>query len=358
MPSSSSSIYDITQTFEQNATFGPFWSEKLPKLPARKPHYTFLGQKMNSLFGVSACPLTVNARYINLLSQLGYDLLTYKSVRSIEWRGNVFPHWMYVDAPKQLTSPDSNQKFTARFEPFGDQDPSMLNSFGIHSLKPEYWQEDFEVAQQKIQKGQLLILSLMPSPIPGQTLVDDGKKLAELANQTSAQVFEVNFACPNTDGGGGLIYDDLDLTFKICTAMKKVLGKKPLLVKVGYYKNQADLKKFMELNKDLIAGISTTNTYNMTVVDEENKQVLPGRPMAGVSGAAARTLSMAQAKNAVQFKKEMGLKDFVIIGTGGVTKPEHIQQYLDLGVDAVQTAVGAWADPFLASKYLKTVKEE
>lgn len=350
-----SPIYDIAKTFEENATFGPFWNEKLPSLSERQPKYSLLGQPLSSLFGVSACPLTFNARSIHLLSQLGYDILTYKSVRSVEWHGNVFPQWLYVDFNKQLDAKNQSETVKADFTSFGNDDTTMVNSFGIHSIKPEYWQADFELAQQKIGAGQVLILSLMFTPQQGQTLVDDGRKVAQFAAQTSAKIFEANFACPNTDGGLGLIYEDVDLSIKICIEMKKVLGDRPLLVKVGYYKNFDDLKKFMEMTKGVISGISGINTYSMKIVGKDDQQIFPGRPTAGISGAGVRNFGMEQAKKIVEFKKELHLNNFVVIGIGGVTKPEHISTYLDLGADAVQTAVGAWADPYLASKYLKTL---
>src|SRR5260221_408173 len=141
MPISQSPIYDINQTFEENATYGPFWNEKLPKLSQPKQKFDFLGYELNSLFGVSACPLTANARYVKLMSKLGYDIITYKSVRSIEWRGNKYPHFRYVDVHKQLTSESVMSTVTASAEAFGNQEPSMANSFGIHSVRPEYWQE-------------------------------------------------------------------------------------------------------------------------------------------------------------------------------------------------------------------------
>ncbi|MEO8581809.1 MAG: hypothetical protein ABI425_04540 [Patescibacteria group bacterium] len=347
-------LYDLTKTFEENIAYGPFWEGKLPKVPTSKHKKKFLGFSLNSPFGVAACPLTVNSRFISLMSKLGYDLLTYKSVRSVEWHGNPFPHWQHVNLKDQLTSFASNDAVVAGFNSFENTEPSMANSFGIQSIKPEYWQEDVDVTLSKLSTGQLLILSLMCTPKEGEKLVVDAKRLAKLANETKAKMFEINLACPNTDGGQGLIYDDIKHSLKLCTIMKKELGNKPLLVKVGYYQDQSAVKKFLEESKGIIAGISSTNTYTRKIVTDSGK---PGfdaaRPMAGVSGAAVRNLSMEQAEYIVKCKQELQLKNFVVVGIGGVTKPKHIDQYLDLGVDAVQTAVGAFANPMLAVEYKK-----
>jgi dihydroorotate dehydrogenase len=357
MPTTTSPIYDIKQTFEENVTYGPFWNERLPEVAklAKKSH--FLGHEVNSLFGVSACPLTANAKYVKLMSQLGYDIITYKSVRSIEWRGNKYPHFRYVDIREQLTSESVMETATASAEAFQNQEPSMANSFGIHSMRPEYWQEDVALAQSYLKPGQLMMLSLMFTPREGYSFAEDGRDIAKYAAQTPVEVFEVNLSHPNTAGGKMMIYEDADLAYEIFTQMKEELGNKKVIAKVGHYADVLVMKKFMKKTKGLIDGIAMENTFPMKIVDQESQEVFPGRSMAGVSGAAIRSNVLNQAKKAVQFKEELGLKDYVVIGIGGVTKPEHINQYLDLGVDAVQTAVGAWADPYLASKYKNSLQK-
>ena len=346
------SLYDLRQTFEENVTFGPFAPTKLPAVPSLPLKYSLLGKKLRSPFGIPACPMTVNARAVKLMSALGYDLLTYKSVRTVEWRGNPFPHWLHVDVAEPLTHPPTNPVM-ASFDPFTNKEITMANSFGIHSLTPEYWQADVNQAVDSLSAGQLLILSLMPTPLDGQTLVKDSSQLAKLGLETKAEVFEINLACPNTDKGKGLIHEDLVLTHKICTAVRKALGKKPLVVKVGYYQNPTMIKDFLSQNRDLIDGVATANTYPLPVQLPGGKEAFPGRPSAGVSGAGIRNLYLAQAKAFVRYKKELGLKNLALIGMGGVMKTSHIDQYLKLGVDAVQSAVGVWADPLLALKYKK-----
>ncbi len=352
MPLQNSPIYDIQQSFEQNATYGPFWNEEIAKTvnsPTLKT--SFLGFSLNSAFGVAACPISCNSRYVSLLSQLGYDLISYKSVRSQEWRGNPAPHWRYADLPQLLEQSAALQPVLVSTQPFPNQEVSMVNSFGIHSLKPEYWQADVVVTLSKLQPGQLLILSLMATPQPNQKLTDDAQKLGRLALQTGVEVFELNLACPNTDKGAGLIYEDIKLATQMCQAMKQALGDKKLLVKVGYYKDQLMMRSFMEQNVGIIDGIASINTGSGPIAQQDGKDVFPGRPTAGISGAAVRNIAMKQAQNLTQYKKELKLKDFAVIGIGGVTKPEHIDQYLDLGVDAVQSSVGIWDNPFLGQEY-------
>lgn len=345
-------LYDITKSFEENCTFGPYWDGKFPNLPKNHPKTLFLGFSLNAPFGIPACPLTVNARCIGVVSRLGFDLLTYKSVRSVEWHGNPFPHWFYVNAPKN-TDIQKKKEFTASSDRFWRQEPSMVNSFGIHSVKPEYWQKDFDRAQKNLLSGQLLILSMQTTPVSGINIIEDAKRLARLAKEVGARVVEINFACPNTDEGKGMIFDDIVLAPKVCEAMKRLLGKISLLIKVGFYKDDRTITELLLRTRGIIAGVSTVNTYPGKIVDKKGGDAFPNRPWGGVSGAVIRNLALAQAKTFVSLKRKLGLKKLAIIGIGGVTTPSHIKRYLNLGVDAVQSAVGAYVDPYLAYKYRK-----
>ena len=344
-------LYDNTKSFEFNATFGPFWNQEFPKINGKDKSISLFGNKLNSPFGIPACPLTANSRFIKTVSKLGYDLLTYKTMRSKEWYGHDLPNWIHIDQKNSLNKEELKKTIKSIQELVNEQEPTTANSFGVASPKPEYWIEDFNLANQNLKEGQLLILSLMTSPLEERSQLEDAEYLAKLANQTTANLVEINLACPNT-GAEGLIYQDLEASTKICKKMKKILKDKPLLVKVGYYSNQIYLKKFMEMTAGIIDGISSTNTYGMKVINEEGKASFgENRPIAGVSGAAIRNLSMHQAESFIQFKKELNLKDLILIGIGGATKPEHIEKYLEIGANAVQAAVGPWVNPWLAKEY-------
>lgn len=343
-------LYDITKSFEENITFGPFADLTIPPLKKTNKTFSFLGKKVSSLFGVAACPLTHGLRAVSLMSKLGYDIITYRSVRSMEWHGQPFPNWAYVSVPHQLSQKHFEKKILASSKPFTNQEVSMVNSFGIQSLKPKYWQEDFELARKRLQSHQILILSLMFTPETGKNIVKDAEVVANYGNETSADIFEINLAHPNS-GMKSLVYEDVNISIEICKKVKKILKKKKLLAKVSFYKNPNSLKEFMRKSMGIIDGITSSNTYPMNVVNKENKSYFPNRPKAALSGGAVRSLYMDQIRRIIEEKKDLQLKDFTVIGIGGVLKPLHIKQYLDLGVDAVQAAVGVFADPYLAQKY-------
>lgn len=348
-----SPIYDITKSLQENIQHGPFWSEPFPKkhLHSKRPSHTFLGLPLCFPFGVAACPLTINSKFTTLISSLGFDLITYKSVRSVKWKGNEFPNWLYADMPKSLKNAVIPSPVTAHSKPFPHQDISMVNSFGISSPSPKNWQEDVDKACDTLDTDQILILSLMLTPQNGEKLSVDASRLGELASKTKAKIFELDLSCPNSDEGSGSLYENVELSTRLCKIVGSKLQGRPLLAKVGYYKDSTVLRNFMAQSKGIIAGISTMNTLSIPVVLNNQQEAFPGRPTAGLSGSAIRQLAYEQLLALLTFKQELHLLDFVTICMGGVTRPGDIENYLKAGADAVQSVVGAWDNPYLAHEW-------
>ena len=73
-------VYRLDRTFEDNAASGPSFFGAYPKVPAT-PLKDFFGHVVGSRFGIAAS-LIMNARWFELYSRLGFDLLTYKTIRS------------------------------------------------------------------------------------------------------------------------------------------------------------------------------------------------------------------------------------------------------------------------------------
>ena len=63
---------------------------------------------------------------------------------------------------------------------------------------------------------------------------------------------------------------------------------------------------------------------------------------------------MSMVKRVVKIRQDLG-RDFVIVGTGGVTTPEDYHAYMNAGADAVMSATGAMWNPYLAKEILDTL---
>src|ERR1044072_9153618 len=95
--------YRFDRSFEQNAALGPAFAGATADVPAT-PMKDFFGHRVASRFGVAAS-LVMNERWLELYSRLGFDLLTYKTVRSRERIAHPVPNWLYVD--ESSLSPDA-----------------------------------------------------------------------------------------------------------------------------------------------------------------------------------------------------------------------------------------------------------
>jgi dihydroorotate dehydrogenase len=261
---------------------------------------------------------------------------------------------MFLKLKGQLKETDFGKRLTATMEsPSSVEEISITNSFGMPSRAPEIWQEDIQRAKKGLGAGQVLIASAVGTP-GEKDLAADYAKGAAMAAEAGSDIVEINLSCPNVVTGEGSVYTDPKFSSEISKAVKKVIGTKPLIIKIGYISDPDRLAKVVAANAPYVDAISGINTLSFEVVNEANGPALPGkgRLRSGVCGAAIRECAMAQAARVVDLKRKEKY-DFATIGVGGVMTTEHIRAYMDLGVDAVMSATGAMWDPLLAYKYWK-----
>jgi dihydroorotate dehydrogenase len=234
---------------------------------------------------------------------------------------------------------------------------SITNSFGVPSKDASVWQEDVQKAIAAAGKGQVLVLSFMGTVRPNQSqqaFVDDCVLAAKLAYETGAKVLETNLSCPNI-GNEGLVCYNLDVTAQVAKGIRSVIGNTPLILKVGYYKNDAEMEQLAEITEEYADGVSGINTLQAEVRDTQGNQALPGSPArlrSGVCGAGIRWAGIDFVKRMKAIKEKRGFT-FSLEGVGGVTVPEDYKAYRDAGADVVMSATGAMWNPFLAEDIKK-----
>lgn len=347
--------YDLNLTLEQNLLKGPPSIPTNLQIPKTKATL-WMGQKLLSPFGIAASPLTMNPAWIEWGSKMGYDFITYKTVRSRSWASNNYPNWLVVDG----NSFDENLGQIKTSKPFQSNEISMANSFGVQSPEPEVWMAEYEKSKSFLQEGQILVLSIMPTIIHGENILQDIDRLSDYVNQTSAELVEINLACPNSENN--LIFFDVNLSIAIIKNLRSRLdSNKKLLVKLGYYPNQKDLHEFVKGTVGQITAITSINTVGMNISNEDNTPAFgKGRIQAGVSGAVIRPYALHQMAKLVLYRKEFSLEDDLgLIAVGGVSKPEHIHQFLSQGNNiVVQATTGVWENPMLAIEFKQSMSEQ
>lgn len=348
-------FYDPNRSYEENYQKGPFgvFADGEALEITKKPEFDFLGEKVNSPFGIPAGPL-INSNFCKGAFEKGFDISVYKTTRSGIFPCHPFPNVLSVKVEGDLTYEKAQTKLVA------DNDYasplSITNSFGVPSKEAKVWQEDVKKAISYAKEGQVLVLSFMGTVREHQTpeeFVKDYALAAKQAKETGVKVLETNLSCPNI-GNEGLVCYDLDMTEKVCAAIRKEIGGTPLIIKVGYYTNEEDIKKLAEIANTYADAISAINTIPAEIVDKDGNQALPGpnRKKSGVCGAGIKWAGLEMTKKLKKIRDEMGAK-FKIIGVGGVMTADDFFEYREAGADFVMSATGAMWNPYLA----KEIKE-
>lgn len=364
------STYNIDLSYDANYTAGPDFAGELPDLTAVNaglPPATFLGHRVNSTFGVPAGPL-LNSAYIGLYARLGFDVLTYKTVRTAATPSHPFPNVRAVEtAPGWYHTPGERPALYT-LPGLDESQPqlhlSITNSFGMPSKDPSVWMKDVAAAKAALGDGQLLVVSVVGTSRPGGTLDDlaqDFAQAAAMAAQAGADAVEANLSCPNVRASEGSLYQSPIAVRTVATALAAALGKIPFLLKMGYLEDQKLVREVVEAAANGgAAGLAAINTIPARVYDTLGQQALPGdgRLVSGICGAGIYEAGLAMAGRLLQARQEIGLskEKFALVGVGGVMTAPDALAYLDLGVDGVQSGTGAMWNPYLAVELKQLLK--
>jgi len=345
-------FYDPTKTYYDNLENGPFngFADGVVLPEAEELRFEFLGQRIAYPIGIPAGPL-LDGKFVSAAFNKGFDVSVYKTVRADEYPCHPFPNVLSVNVEGDLTLEKANVPLVA--DDTYSEPLSITNSFGVPSRPSAIWKDDALRAASTARNGQVMVMSFMGTVKEGQTaeeFIAGFAEAARLATETRATILEANLSCPNI-GNEGLVCYNLDMTEKVCEAIRVQIGDTPLVLKVGYYKDDADIKRLAEITEKYGHAISAINTISAEIVDKDGAQALPGkmRKRSGVCGHAIKWagLDMTRRLKAVREELDAG---FEIVGCGGVTIPADFKEYRDAGADLVMSATGAMWNPYLAQE--------
>jgi len=346
------SVYDVEKTYLENLQSGPFFSGYVPArdCPKQSEWKEFLGHPIISPIGIPAGPL-LNAKWIAFAAKLGFDVLTYKTIRSYSHPSHPLPNVVFVETDGELTSERKGKAVKKRnAPPSAFSDLAITNSFGNPSRSPAYLQEDIEQAREVLNEGQVLIVSVFGTGSGEKPLIDDFVRTALLAKEGGAQIIEANFSCPNL-GTDKNLFEQADLSEKIASAIAKAISPTPLIIKIGIPKNPEELPTIVQgLAKAGVHAIAGINTIPMKVVDEKGNPALgKERVTSGICGSPIRSaaLGFVQSVRAIIQKEKLDLQ---LLGCGGITEAEHFNQFLN-DADIAMSATGMMWDPYLAMRW-------
>src|SRR5262249_1358778 len=146
-----------------------------------KGNWSYCGLRVPSPLAIAAGPL-LNGRWILYYAALGFDILTYKTVRSRARECYPLPNLQPV-APKPIGT-SGNTLQTAN-----EMQGSWAVSCGMPSMSPDVWRADVEWTKCHLSKEKLLSVSVVASPEPDWTidqLADDFALCARWAVESGA----------------------------------------------------------------------------------------------------------------------------------------------------------------------------
>lgn len=347
-------IYDIRKIYLENADNGPFFKGPISqrKFPPKGKWIDFLGFPVASRIGVPAGPL-LTSNWIALAGQLGFDIPIYKTIRSAEHPSHPLPNMVFIDTHGIVHNEKHPQTASVVASPPQHiEELAVTNSFGMPSKSPEFLLEDIPRANASLQEGQVMVVSVVGTVRQHCTFTEDFVQAALLAKSAGAKIIEANFSCPNVDKSAGCLYMSPSTVLEIGHAIVKAIAPIPLIIKVGTFSSDAQMHDvFCAAAKAGIRAIAGINTVSMSVVDAQGQPALgPKRPTSGVCGGPIREVALHFVERAVEINRRAKL-DLTLIGVGGITLPEHFDQFFNAGADIAMSATGMMWDPYLAARY-------
>lgn len=351
--------YRVDQSYEWNYQHGPLFAGPYPDVPPT-PAKDFFGLPVASRLGISA-GLLLNSRWIDTYARLGFDILTYKTVRSQARLCQDRPNWLFVDPADVSHLADRERPVQAHALPAIDlRETTASVSFGMPSRAPAEWMPDVARARALLGPRQVLIVSVVASPQAGGSadeVARDFGDLAAMAREAGAQVIEANLSCPNVRTAEGDIYNDVDLSARVARAMRAAAGDLPLLLKVGHMPDEARIAALLRAVAGQVNGLTMVNGLSRWVVNDSGQPAYgAGREKAGVLGRGVHALCVRQVASATRLIADERL-DLQIIGNGGVADAEGARHYFEAGACAVMLGSAPMYDPTLAAR-LKTQHPE
>jgi dihydroorotate dehydrogenase len=336
-------VYRVDRSYSWNYSHSPTLPRvrRVPSGPGGK----LFDHPLNSPIGIAAGPL-LNSKWIEAYARVGFDVLTYKTVRSMAMPAHALPNIRPVENREHAAITTTKRL---------DGHPTLAVSLGIPSVEPEVWRKDVRRAKDRIGSGQVLIVSVVGTWAPGmdaEQLVQDYARCAAWAAEAGADAIEVHLAVADPFAEQPqLIYENIPLSAQILYRVRTTMPK-PVLAKLGVFRTPRLLHETATKLASWASGFVMTHGVRRRVVDEAGNAAFEGagRDRATIVGADTWPLASRQIEEMLSWRKA-GAWDRAILGVGGITTVERADHLLREGADAALIATTALFDPLFAIRF-------
>ena len=331
--------YNISKDYNWNFDHAPL--PVAANVPVVSGNWTYCGKKVNSPLGIAAGPL-LNGRWLLYYASLGFDILTYKTVRCRERASYDMPNLQPIVWPK------FNGFLPKEIRISDVMTDSWAISFGMPSKHPRFWQDDVTETKKHLEEGKFLCVSVVATPEPDHSidsLAADYSQCAKWAIDSGADGVEANFSCPNVDSVDGQLYLNPKNAGLVASKLRETVPDKPLLIKVGHFNDRAVAQEFFTAVEPYVDALVMVNGVSTLVRDAGGQLLFEGR-CRGIGGAAIKGLVFKQLEWFAEFIDHYDSL-ISLIGVGGLSQKCDVRQALDSGCEAVQFATAAMINPGL-----------
>jgi dihydroorotate dehydrogenase len=336
--------YRIDRSYSWNYEHAP----KLPRvrrLPA-PPGGRLFDYPLNSPLGIAAGPL-LNSRWIEGYARLGYDILTYATVRTSFVPAHGLPNIRAVENREQAAVATRRSGLNG--------DLTLAVSLGTPSMEPEIWRRDIRRARERIGKGQVLMVSVLGTVPPGgdrESLIADYAVCARWAAEAGADVIEAHLAWPDPFADQPqAIYENLPLSAQILHRIRTSVSV-PLVAKFGAFRTSRLLHDTATKLSAWASGFTLVHAFQRRVIDEAGQAAFEGagRDRADIVGADTFPAASRQIAELLAWRRA-GCWDRAVLAVGGITTPGRAHEMLREGADAVLVATAALSSPLFAVRF-------
>ncbi len=210
----------------------------------------------------------------------------------------------------------------------------MLNSIGLANPGVEHVQKvELPWLERNLGSARAIV------SVVGSTVEDYARVVGRLTQHPVVTAFELNLSCPNTAKGGEHFGAD-DAVLADLIRRCRAAATRPVIAKLA--PTLPDIARTASVALDAGAdGLTVINTIPGTLYRDlsHTPAYRLGAGQGGVSGPALLAVGVLATE---RVKRATGLP---VIGVGGVSTPDDVEQYLAAGADLVAIGTAAMAHP-------------
>ena len=212
-------------------------------------------------------------------------------------------------------------------------------------------------AKSKIRPAQILLVSVVGTPVPGapeEQLADDYALCARWAADAGGDVIELHLACPITAGESPqMVFENPVLSAYIAERVRRAVGQRPVIAKLGPTRSPRALHELASRLAPRLDGFILVHGLRRKVVKPDGTPAFPGenRGVSCVVGASIYSQCQIQVEELLAWRKA-GAWNRAILAVGGLATAERVRHALAAGADAAMVGTAALTDPLIAARSL------